>query len=90
MEREGTDDAMEDFGRQIGELREEMREGFGSVRSEIGGLRSEINTRFDGVERRFNSVDRKFDSVHASLSTLWASMVGGLVALVVAFIVTHS
>lgn len=79
MDRERTDEGMEDFGRQIGELREEMRDGFRQLRSEIKDVRSEI------VGLRFE-MDRRFDTVHTSINTLWAALVGGFVAIVVAMV----
>jgi chromosome segregation ATPase len=92
----------------IGELREEMREGFRDVRSEVKDVRSEINNvrsevnsvrsevkdirkdvRTEIAEFR-SEVGLRLDSVHSSISTLWASMVGGYVALIVALILTRS
>jgi hypothetical protein len=75
MDRSRGEEKMEDVSHQIGELRKEMREGFRDVRSEIKDVRSEIGLRID--------------SVHTSISTLWASMIGGYVAVIVAFILTR-
>jgi division protein CdvB (Snf7/Vps24/ESCRT-III family) len=83
MNRSRGDEKMEDVSRQIGELREEMREGFRDVRSEIKDVRSEIKD----VRSEFGL---RFDSLHASINTLWASMIGGYVALLVAFVLTRS
>ncbi len=77
---------MEDFGRQIGELRDEMRDGFKQLRSEIKDVRSEIkDVRSEIVGLRFE-MDRRFDTVQTSINTLWAALVGGLVAIVVAMV----
>ncbi|HET7054744.1 MAG TPA: hypothetical protein VFI09_12615 [Solirubrobacterales bacterium] len=83
MDRERTDEAMDDVSRQIGELRKEMREGFRELRAEIKDVRAEIG----GVRAEFNG---RIESVHTAITTLWASTVAGFVALIVAFIVTHS
>lgn len=40
---------MNDFGRQIGELREEMHAGFKEVRAGIGGLRGEVRAEIGGL-----------------------------------------
>jgi archaellum component FlaC len=100
MDRERTDEAMEDFGRQIGELREEMRDGFKGLRSEIKDVRSEIKdvrseikdvrSEIKDVRSEIKDVrsemDRRFDTVHASINTLWAATVGGFVAIFVAMV----
>ncbi len=88
---------MDDVSRQIGELRKEMREGFRDVRSEIRDVRSEIRdvrSEIKGVRSEIKDVRSelglRLDSVNTAISTLWASMVGGYVALIVGFILTRS
>jgi hypothetical protein len=94
MDRSRGEEKMEDVSRQIGELRKEIREGFRDVRAEIGEVRSEIqdvrrDVRSEIAEFR-SEVGLRLDSAHNSISTLWASVIGGYVALIVAVILTRS
>ena len=90
MNRSGEEEKMEDVSRQIGELRKEMREGFRDIRSEIKDVRSEIKDVRSEIADVRSEIGIRIDSVHTSISTLWASMLGGYVALIVAFILTRS
>jgi hypothetical protein len=97
MDRERTDEAMGDFGRQIGELREEMRDGFKQLRSEIGGLREEVRSGIgelrgethDGFTQIRSEFNMRTISVERSLTMIWVSLTGGMAGFVAALIATN-
>jgi hypothetical protein len=95
---------MDDFGRQIGELREEMHTGFKEMRAEIGGLRGEVRAEIsglrgemgglrgemhDGFKQIRDEINTRFFSVERSITMIWVSLTGGMAGFVAALIATN-
>jgi hypothetical protein len=71
------------FGRVDGDLRElrvEMRKGFEQVDQRFG----QVDQRFGQMEKRFDKVDKRFDQVITWLVSLCCTIIGSLVAGVIA------
>lgn len=61
--------AYEQVNERLSDLRAELHEQIGSVRTEVGALRSEMNSRFNALL--------------LMIAGLWATMIGGFIALFV-------
>jgi hypothetical protein len=71
------------FGRIDGDLRElrvEMRKGFEQVDQRF----EQVDQRFEQMEARFDRVDKRFDQVITWLVSLCCTIIGSLVAGVIA------
>jgi len=71
------------FGRVDGDLREirvEMRKGF----EQIDQCFEQMEKRFDKVDERFDKVDKRFDQIITWLVSLSCTIIGSLVAGVIA------
>src|SRR3954447_354430 len=71
------------FGRVDGDLREirvEMRKGFEHIDQRF----EQMEKRFDKVDERFDKVDKRFDQIITWLVSLSCTIIGSLVAGVIA------
>jgi tetrahydromethanopterin S-methyltransferase subunit G len=78
------------FGRADGDLREirvEMRKGFEHIDQrfeQIDQRFEQMEKRFDKVDERFDKVDKRFDQIITWLVSLSCTIIGSLVAGVIA------
>jgi archaellum component FlaC len=69
------------------ELRVEMRKGFEQIDQRFDQMEKrfdQVDKRFEQVDKRFEQVDKRFDMVLTWLVSLSCTIIGGLVAGVIA------
>jgi hypothetical protein len=78
------------FGRVDGEFRAvrgEMKAGFEQVDGEFCAMRREMKASFQALEDR---IDRKFDSLWRMMVFVYATLIGPLLGLLAALVVTQA
>jgi hypothetical protein len=76
-----TDERLDDLNKRVDD-------GFARVDDQFKELRAEMNDGFRRVDVRFEALDARFDALQRTLIQCAVGLVGSIVALIIAFILT--